>query len=67
MGVNEVRDETLALRAAGGCRGSFAQLIERHYDRVYRLAWRWCGSRAAAEDIAQDVTLKLATAVGSYR
>ncbi len=67
MGVDEERDETLALRAARGCRTSFARLIDRHYDRVYRLAWRWCGSRAAAEDIAQDVTLKLASAIRSYR
>jgi RNA polymerase sigma-70 factor (ECF subfamily) len=67
VSVNEERDETLALRAATGCRAAFGCLLERHYDRVYRLAWRWCGSRTAAEDIAQDVTLKLATAVRSYR
>ncbi|MET0407859.1 MAG: RNA polymerase subunit sigma-70, partial [Hyphomicrobium sp.] len=44
--MDEEGDQTLALRAAGGCRASFAHLLERHYDRVYRLAWRWCGSRA---------------------
>lgn len=31
------------------------------------MAWRWCGSRAAAEDIAQDVCVKLASALAGYR
>jgi RNA polymerase sigma-70 factor (ECF subfamily) len=65
--VDEERDETLASRAAEGCRTSFASLLERHYDRVYRLAWRWSGSRSAGEDIAQDVVVKLARAIRSYR
>jgi RNA polymerase sigma-70 factor, ECF subfamily len=60
-------DEALAAQAAGGCRASFAALIERHYDRIHRLAWRWCGSREAAEDIAQDVCVKLAHAIRGYR
>jgi RNA polymerase sigma-70 factor, ECF subfamily len=60
-------DQTLAEKAAGGCRVSFAALIERYYDRIYRLAWRICGSRAQAEDTAQDVCVKLATAIRSFR
>jgi RNA polymerase sigma-70 factor, ECF subfamily len=60
-------DEALAALAAGGCRASFAALTERHYDRIYRLAWRWSGSRDKAEDIAQDVCVKLAGTIRSYR
>jgi RNA polymerase sigma-70 factor (ECF subfamily) len=60
-------DDALASQAAGGCRASFAALVERHYDRIYRLAWRWCGSRDKAEDIAQDVCVKLAGAMRGYR
>jgi RNA polymerase sigma-70 factor, ECF subfamily len=67
VGADEERDETLALRAAAGCRASFARLLDRHYGRVYRLAWRWSGSRFSAEDIAQDVALKLASAIKTYR
>ena len=62
-----MNDQALAEKAAGGCRTSFAALVERHYDRIYRLAWRLCGSRAQAEDIAQDVCVKLATAIRSFR
>lgn len=60
-------DAELAARAAGGCRSSFAMLIERHYDRIFRLAWRWSGSKPAAEDIAQDVCVKLAGALATFR
>ena len=65
--MDEERDETLAVRAAAGCRRSFARLLERHYDRVFRFAWRRTGSRVAGEDIAQDVVVKLARAIRSYR
>jgi RNA polymerase sigma-70 factor (ECF subfamily) len=60
-------DEALAEKAAGGCRTSFAALIAAHYDRIYRLAWRLCGSRDIACDIAQDVCVKLATAIRDFR
>jgi RNA polymerase sigma-70 factor, ECF subfamily len=62
-----MNDQALAEKAAGGCRTSFATLIERHYDRIYRLACRICGSRLQAEDIAQDVCVKLATGIRSFR
>lgn len=55
------------MRAGKGCRVSFSALCERHYDRIYRLGWRWCGSRSGAEDIAQDVCIKLARTIATYR
>ena len=60
-------DHRLAVAAARGDEAAFAHLIERHYDRVYRLAWRWCGNRAEAEDVAQDVCIKLARAIRGWR
>ncbi|MEQ1651226.1 MAG: RNA polymerase sigma factor [Hyphomicrobium sp.] len=64
---NPETDEALAARAAGGCRLSFGRLVEKHYDRIHRLAWRWTGSRSSAEDIAQDVCVKLGAAIRGYR
>lgn len=55
------------MQAAKGCRNSFACLLERHYDRIHALAWRWTGSETAADDIAQDVTAKLVGAIRNYR
>jgi RNA polymerase sigma-70 factor (ECF subfamily) len=65
--VSKASDNELAQGAAAGDRAAFAALAERHYDRVYRLAWRWSGTRESAEDIAQDVMVKLARAVQSFR
>jgi RNA polymerase sigma-70 factor, ECF subfamily len=60
-------DQALAAQAAAGSREAFATLLERHYDRIHRLAWRICGSSVIAEDVAQDVCVKLATAIRGYR
>jgi RNA polymerase sigma-70 factor, ECF subfamily len=60
-------DEGLVRAASAGDRQAFAELVERHYDRIYRLAWRWTGSRAEAEDVAQDVVVKLALALRNFR
>lgn len=65
--MTDETDRALASKAAAGNRAAFAALVDRHYDRVHRLAWRWCGSREAAEDVAQDVCVKLATAIRTYR
>lgn len=60
-------DASLAAQAARGSRTAFATLLERHYERVFRMAWRWTGNQTEAEDIAQDVCVKLASAIRSYR
>lgn len=65
--MSDESDETLSKRAGEGCRASFAALLERHYDRIYRMAWRWAGTRDMAEDIAQDVCVKLSGALRTYR
>ncbi len=65
--MNDRTDNELASEAAAGDRPAFAALAERHYDRVYKLAWRWSGTRDRAEDVAQDVMVKLATAIRSFR
>jgi len=50
--------ELLTLIRDGGSQ-AFAQLVERHTERFYRLAFRYLQSRAAAEDVVQDAFLKL--------
>jgi len=65
--TDDTSDEDLALAAANGGRNAFAKLIDRHYERIHRLAWRLTGSRSDAEDVAQEVCVKLATAIKSFR
>jgi len=65
--VKEPVDQGEVERAAGGCPAALAALIEVHYAAIYRLAWRLIGTREDAQDVAQDVCVKLAGAVRSFR
>ena len=38
---------------------TFERLLRPHLDRLYRFAWRLTGSKAEAEDLFQDVLVKL--------
>jgi RNA polymerase sigma-70 factor (ECF subfamily) len=60
-------DEDLAAAAAAGDRAAFEALLRRHYDRVHGLAWQLTGTRADADDIAQDVCLALVERIASFR
>ena len=54
-------DSDLAAQALRGDREAFSRLLERHYDLIYRVAYRYVGTAADAEDIAQTVCLTLVT------
>src|SRR4051812_46884874 len=60
-------DPDLIGRARDGDRDAFGRLVARHYDFIYRVAWRWAGNRSDAEDIAQDVCVRLGKAIRSYK
>lgn len=60
-------DMLLALRARDGEREAFRQLLERHYDLIYRVAYRFFGNAADAEDVAQDVCVGLVDKLASYK
>ena len=63
----ETADETLATAAASGDRSAFAALVARHYDRIYGLAYRLCGNRADAQDLAQDICAALPAKLRGWR
>ena len=65
--LQERADERLALSAANGDREAFGVLLERHYGLVFGVAVRLLGSRAEAEDLAQDVCVGLAAKLRSFR
>ncbi len=60
-------DKALALLAAKGDGDAFRQLLERHYDSMFRIAYRFCSHREEAEDIAQDVCVSLPTKLQSFK
>ena len=69
MMLDEIEPSDLDLIAGAqkGDRAAFGRLVERHYDFVYRVAWRWSGRKADAEDIAQEVCARLGRAIRTYR
>lgn len=60
-------DEDLISLAEAGDAGAFAALYDRHSRAAYSLAYRMMGEKQAAEDLLQDVFLKVWRAAGSYR
>src|SRR5262245_18600077 len=57
----------LIRRGQGGDIPSFSQLLDLRDGAIYRFAWKWCGHRANAEDIAQQSCIKLANSLGQFR
>jgi RNA polymerase sigma-70 factor (ECF subfamily) len=60
-------DSELISLAVAGDRGAFEQLLRRHYDRIHALAWQLTGTRADADDIAQDVCCTLVEKIATFR
>ncbi len=60
-------DEALALAAASGDGEAFGLLIRRHYDLMFRFAWRLTGSRHEAEDLCHDICAALPVKLRSFR
>ncbi|WP_170222774.1 RNA polymerase sigma factor [Marimonas lutisalis] len=59
-------DESLAKAAADGDGKAFSLLLERHYDRLFRLAFRLTGVRSEAEDLTQDICAALPAKLSAF-
>lgn len=62
----DANDLDLVRRAQDGDRAALRLLLERHYDLLFRVAYRLLGSRAEAEDAAQEMAMALARKLGSF-
>jgi RNA polymerase sigma-70 factor, ECF subfamily len=60
-------DARLMQAAAAGDRHAFAELFDRHQARVVRFCHRYVGEWAHAEELAQDVFVKLFTSAKRYQ
>jgi RNA polymerase sigma-70 factor (ECF subfamily) len=60
-------DQDLVTRAAGGDPTAFRTLVERHRSMVYRVAYQFAGNHHDAEDIAQEVFLKVYRSLDRFR
>lgn len=57
----------LARSAQAGSAEALSELLEQLYPKLYHIAWRLAGSQADAEDLTQDVCLKLLDALPGLR
>ena len=60
-------DVALMLRFQGGDAAAFDELVARHQKAVLNIAWRYCGDRTIAEDLAQEIFVKVWRAKSSYQ
>lgn len=62
-----MNEEQLISKAKRGDVDALGQLLEEHYEMIFRIAYKWCGSEDDAKDIAQDVCIKVAKAIKKYK
>ncbi|NOR62793.1 MAG: sigma-70 family RNA polymerase sigma factor [Rhodobacteraceae bacterium] len=63
----EKSSENLAAEAGAGSAEAFGVLLERHYDLMYRVAYRTLGQQADAEDLVQEICAALPKKLQSFR
>lgn len=59
-------DTRMAMSAARGDETAFLSLLDRHYDRVFRLAFRLTGHQIEAEDLTQDICAALPAKLSAF-
>ena len=60
-------DKDLIRNARRGDADAFEALVNKYYDTMFRMAFKWCGRRSDAEDITQEACLKLARGIQSFK
>ena len=49
----------LLLKVSGGSQAAFRQLYDRYRNKIFSISWKIIGAPSAAEDVVQDVFIKL--------
>lgn len=65
--MHKSTDYELLLEIQLGSHADFAELVERHHQRFYRLAFRYLNQKELAEDIVQEAFIQLWENPQSYR
>ncbi|HJR71792.1 MAG TPA: RNA polymerase sigma factor [Gammaproteobacteria bacterium] len=65
--MKDTTDSELMRQVRGGRTAALATLFERHHARLYRYCIRMTGHRSAAEDLVQDVFMKMLKYKATFR
>ena len=66
-GMERENDISYIDKVLAGNVNAFSYLIDRHKDKAFNLAYRICGNREEAEEIAQDAFLKAFRSLKDFR
>jgi RNA polymerase sigma-70 factor (ECF subfamily) len=61
------QDAQLVQQCLRGNSSAWEELVHRHTRRIYNLCYRFTGNRSEAEDLSQDVFLRVYRTLASYR
>lgn len=64
--MDHYTDIELVQLSLDGDGDAFEHLVKRHYETVFRVSYKWCGLKEDAEDIAQEVFVKLAQKLNTF-
>lgn len=67
MSAKDPTDEQLMFSVARSDAAAFQTLLNRYSRRVFGLAWRLCADKAEAEDLTQEVFLKVWRGAGAWQ
>lgn len=65
--AGDPEERQLVQRSAAGDQDAFRQLVQRHHRRVFNIAYRALGDAGLAEDVAQEVFVKIYRHLPGYR
>jgi len=65
--MNEENHQALAERLLRGDRTAFRELVEAFKKRIYGLAYEIMGNQADAEDVSQEVFMKVYRSIGTFQ
>jgi len=65
--VFEVSEAELVIKAQGGDRNAFSELVSNHAQGVLNVIFRMCGNAQVAEDAAQETFIRAWSHLGSFR
>jgi RNA polymerase sigma-70 factor, ECF subfamily len=65
--MDRTQDRQLIARLRAGDQRAVEELVERYSSRIYQLAFRHMKSREDAEEVTQDVLMKVYRKVGAFR